>query len=175
MKLVALFLSFCLSLNVVAASSPTQALEQAFDNYHYALTVEWNQEDATFKENQTNIFFAQIDSLFAQGLTSEEISNFVEKKVSDQKLLSNIKTNMNKLAMEAGSTADLAALLNANSADFYQQGASWTASRAQVAGIVVAISALFLYGIFFNIKYGCLQTIDGVDSYCTDDPSYNQF
>ena len=175
MKLVALFLSLCISLNVLAASTPSQGLEQAFDNYHYAITVEWDQEDAAFKEIQTNIFFASIETLISQGLTKEEISNFVASKVTDQKVLSNLETKMNSLAKVATSPAELAALLNSHSSDFYQQGASWEASRAQVAGIVVAISALFVYGIFFNLKYGCVQTIDGVKSYCTDDPSYNHF
>ena len=175
MKLVALFLSLCLSLNVVAASAPSQALETAFDNYHYAITVEWDQEDAAFKEIQTNIFFSNIEKLISQGLTFDEISNFMESKVSDTKVLSTIEAQMTSLAKDATSPSEIAALLNTHSADLYQQGTSWTASRAQIAGIVVAISALFVYGIFFNLKYGCVQTIDGVKSYCTDDPSYNQF
>lgn len=175
MKLVALFLSLCLSLNVLAASTPSQDLEQAFDNYHYAITVEWDQEDATFKEIQTNLFFANIEKLISQGLTKEEISNFVASKVSDQKVLSNLEIKMNTLAKAATSPDELATLLNSHSSDFYQQGASWEASRTQVAGVVIAISALFVFSIFFNIKYGCVETINGVKDYCTDDPSYNHF
>lgn len=175
MKFVAMFLSLCITFNVLAASVPAQGLEQAFDNYHYALTVEWDQTDISFNETQTNLFFTNLETLIAQGLTNEEISRFVTKKVSDQKVLTHIQTQMSSLANQASSSTELAKLLSHASTEFYQQGASWEYSRAQVATIVVAISALFVFGVFFNIKYGCLQTIDGVESYCTDDPSYNQF
>lgn len=175
MKLVAMLLSFCISLNVLASSLPAQGLEQAFDNYHYSLTVEWDQSDVSFKEAQTNIFFTNLEALISQGLTNEEISNFVESKVSSQQMNSNIQTQLSLLASEASSSAELAKILSYSSTEFYQQGASWEYSRAQVATIIVAVSALFVFGVFFNIKYGCVQTIDGVKSYCTDDPSYNQF
>lgn len=175
MKLVAMLLSLCISLNVLASSVPSQELEQAFDNYHYSLTVEWDQSDVSFKEAQTNIFFANLDTLVSQGLTNEEISNFVAIKISDKKILSHIQSQMSVLANKASSSTELAKLLSHSSTEFYQQGASWEYSRAQVTTIVVAISALFVFGVFFNIKYGCHQTIDGVESYCTDDPTYNQF
>ena len=175
MKFISLLMTFCISLNVMAANGSIEGLEQAFNDYQYSITVDWNQEDESFKKEQTNLFFNELERLISQGLNNQDITDFVEKKVSNAKAFTHLQTEMNALALNATSAEDLAEILNNHSSDFYQQGASWTASRAQVAGIVIAISALFVYGVFFNLKFGCVQTIDGVKSYCTDDPSYNHF
>lgn len=52
MKLTALLLTFCFSLNVMASTGTVQELERHLDEYQYALTVEWDQKDQSFYQTQ---------------------------------------------------------------------------------------------------------------------------
>ena len=56
-----------------------------------------------------------------------------------------------------------------NAANFYARGANWNGFTVLRVGVITAISALFVYSVYFTVKYGCIQHENGVRSYCTDD------
>lgn len=153
MKMISMLLCFCFSLNVLAASN----LEEVYNDYQYSMTVEWDQKDQDFRNAKTEEFYKNMDALMASGLTTSEMMNFVEKKVSNKKAFEEMKAQ----AAQANSTQELAQIFNQNMNSMYAQGASWNGSNFLPTAVIVVISALFVYSIFFTIKYGCKESVDG--------------
>jgi hypothetical protein len=159
MKLTAWLLCLCFTMNVFAASTLTEAV----DEYNYALSVEWDQNDQAFKDTQTKIFFAKITELMDGGLTQQEVNEFVATKVSDKGFLS----ELSHFAKNARTVQDLMDILNTNSEHFYARGANWSGSTVLKGGVIAAVSALFIYSVYFSIKYGgCVETTGGTFTPC---------
>lgn len=153
MKTVSILLCLCFSLNVLAASN----IEAVYNDYQYAMTVEWDQKDLDFKNAQTSMFYENVDSLVASGLTSTELMTFVESKVSNKAALAELKA----AALNAGSTGEVLALVDANADQLFAQGANWSGSAVLRGAIITTISALFVYSIYFTIKHGCMESENG--------------
>lgn len=156
MKIISLILCLCLSMNVLAASGHSLELENVFDDYTYAMTVEWDQHDADFKANQTRVLFDQLSNLMHSGLTSQDIQNFIESRTvlapqAELALMANESTSIN----------DLISKFDNHSFSFYNAGASWTGTEKLTGTLVVAFSALFVFGVYFSIKNcGGTQRLD---------------
>lgn len=159
MKIISMILCLCFTANVFAASN----LEAVFNDYQYSMTVEWDQKDVNFKNAETEKFYKNLDALVAEGLTPNELMNFVSSKVQDKKALEALRLQASK----ATSNEEVLSILSQNAGSLYNQGASWTGREVLVGGIVAAGVALFAYSVFFSIKYGCKETLeDGTVSYC---------
>ena len=76
MKFLSLLLCLCLSMNVFS-STKFQDLEKSLDEYHFALTVEWDQKDKEFYNAQTEKFFTAVRN---SGLSQSEIISFSREK-----------------------------------------------------------------------------------------------
>lgn len=158
MKILSMMLCFCFTLNVFAASN----LEEVFNDYQYSMTVEWDQKDQDFKNTQTELFYKKIDSLVASGLTSKELMNFVESKVANKAALSAVLAE----ASAAQSTQEMMTIVNNHSENLYAKGANWNGETVKNVAIISVVSALFLYSIYFTIKYTCIEYVDGQKFKC---------
>jgi hypothetical protein len=155
MKIVALLLTFCMTLNVFAASGTTGALERELDQYQYALTVDWDQKDQVVYEKETKAFFERLGSLVnEQGVSKAEILALAEKKMGSKVALEALKLKLS-LVGELNSSAQIASVLRENSKDLYSQGASWSGNTDTVL-IGLAIAALVGYLVWFNANYDCV-------------------
>jgi hypothetical protein len=156
MKIISLFVAFCFSLNVMAASGTIKELERHLDDYHYALSVEWDQQDDKFYQAQTSAFYAKLKQLIMEkGISQEQILSLVEGKVNDKAALEALKLRLS-LANYTSSPEELARIVRESSKDFYAQGASWSAGSTItiVGGLLVA--AVIGYAIWWSANHKCV-------------------
>lgn len=159
MKVLALLLSLCMSLNLMAASGSTEALSQALDEYQYAITVEWDQKDQAFYQKETNAFFEKIGTAVVEGgLSKEAILALAEKKMGNKKSFEALKLKL-ALTGDVKSPEQLAKFLQENSKEFYQSGASWNGSIDWVStGLIVGLIALVAYSVWFSVTHECVES-----------------
>ena len=73
MRIISFVLCLCFSFNVLAHPGTVSDLERLFDDYNYSVTVDWDQKDQTFYENQTNIFFEKFADMMTAGISEKEV------------------------------------------------------------------------------------------------------
>lgn len=157
MRFVSLLVAFCFSLNVMASTGTIQELERHMDEYQYALSVEWDQQDQAFYDAQTKIFFEKMSKLVSAGLTQEEVLKMVEAKTKNKVALEALKLKISLLSKNA-SAEELAEIVKQSSKDLYSEGASWNGEVvfSVVFGLVV-IGAL-VYSIWWSANHECVAT-----------------
>lgn len=172
-KLTALILLLCLSLNTFAASGSIQELSNAFDQYQYAMTVEWDQQDKAFQEAQTKAFFQQLSRLMSEGLTQKEVLAMAESKMANKEALEALKTKLTVLN-RFESPEELAKFLSQNSKEFYAKGASWNGSvDPMTVLIVIGVAALIGYAIWFSATHECVAYDQRWE--CSSDTYYDDY
>lgn len=155
MKITSLLVMLCFTFNVLAGAGTVQELERQFDDYQYAMTVEWDQKDSKFQEAETMKFFDGVSNLMSKGLSTQEVMSMAEKKMGDKKALEALKLKLT-LAAKASSPEELSQILKVNSKEFYSHGASWNGSVVLTAGLVVLIVAVIGYSIWFDATHECV-------------------
>jgi hypothetical protein len=156
MRFISLFVAFCFSLNVMASTGTVQELERQLDDYHYSLSVEWDQEDQKFYETRTNEFFAKLKKLIMEeGLSQDQIMTLVEKKVHNKKVVEALKL---KLGLMAGKSSpeELAKIIQDSSKDLYSQGASWNGQVVITVAIGLLVAAVVGYAIWWDANHECV-------------------
>ena len=95
MRIVSLLVAMCFTLNVMASTGSLQEFERILDDYHYDLSVEWDQKDSDFYETKTKVFFKNLQRLIEEeGLSQEEINSIISRKVSNKKIIEALKLKM---------------------------------------------------------------------------------
>lgn len=156
MKIISILLMFCFSSNILAESKVIHALEQSLDDYQYTMTVEWDQKDSSFYDQETEKFFNKMSSLIQnEGFQKEEILLFAEAKMSNKKALEALKLKMNVLT-SSKSSKELAEVLRENSKDFYAKGASWNGFSTESL-LIAAIGAVLVYALWFYSSHDCVS------------------
>lgn len=88
MLALSLFLSSVVPSNVYAATTknykmtPAQvsaSVEEVFQKFQYAIAVEWDQKDETFKDNAERELVKGLLALIESGVTLEEIQSYMQK------------------------------------------------------------------------------------------------
>lgn len=156
MRIISLLVAFCFSLNVMASTGTVSALERAMDDYHYSLSVEWDQQDQNFYDVKTKEFFSKLETLIkSEGLTKEQIMSLVGKKANGQEVVNALQLKLSLL--EHGSSAeDLASMVQDASKDFYAQGASWNGRVVFPVVIGLLVAAVIGYTIWFDANHECI-------------------
>ncbi len=153
-KLFSFLLVLCFSLSAMASSSA--GLERAMDEYQFALTVEWDQKDQAVFQAKTDAFFAEMARLMSeQGLTKAEILSLAEKKMKNKEQLEALKLKL-ALAGKAGSSKELAGVLQESVKGMYQSGASWNGDAVLPILGGIALAALLGYAIWFSATHECV-------------------
>lgn len=154
MKFVAILLSFLITFNVMAG--PVQSLEIVMDDFHYSLTVEWDQKDQAFYDAKTEAFMGQMSKLIKENnVSKEEVLSLAQKKMNNSKAYEALKLKMTLLQTNV-SAEQLAEMLKDSAKDFYSAGASWNGevlTYAIVGLFVIAIG----YTIWFHATHECVQ------------------
>lgn len=60
-----------------ALASSTEALKNLMDEYHYAMTVEWDQRDPIFAQEAQKSFEQGLEELRVQGLSTQQLKSVV--------------------------------------------------------------------------------------------------
>lgn len=96
MKFVAILLSFLITFNVMASS--VQSLESAMDDFHYTLTVDWDQKDQAFYNVKTDEFIVKMSKLIKENnISREEVLALAQKKMNNSKAYEALKLKMTLL------------------------------------------------------------------------------
>lgn len=154
MKIFTIILCLLLSFNALAGS--LIEIEKGLDDYHYAITVEWDQKDQKFYDEKTQVFFDVIQTSLSAGVTKEDILSLVEKKSTNHANFQALKLKMSLLSPQATSSNELAELLKNSSTDFYRRGVSWDGDVMAYVGLGIVFAALLSYAIWHEIKYECV-------------------
>jgi hypothetical protein len=178
MKLISALLCLCLTFNVLAASGTVQELERALDEYQYALTVEWDQKDASFMEAKTEEFHQAVAVLMDQGLTEKEVMSLMSQKIKNSKDLEAMTLKIKLLTKKATSPSEMAKIVSDNAKSLYTTGASWDGYVfASIAGGIGFI-ALMVFLSVRSSKRTCVATAQGTQcgwySQYQDGPQFYQ-
>jgi hypothetical protein len=153
MRFMSMILALTLSANVFAGS--VSELEKNLNDYHYALTVEWDQKDAAFYEAKSQEFFAQMTKLIKEeGLSQAEVIKLAETKM-DKAAVEALKLKFNLLSKNA-SAQDLAKAIQDSSKNLYAQGANWRGEVVIPVAIGLVIAGLIGYSIYWDATHECV-------------------
>lgn len=153
MRFLSVILAFTLSMNVFAGS--VVELEKSLNDYHYALTVEWDQKDAAFYEAKSQEFFAQMTKLIQEeGLSQAEVLKLAESKM-DKSAVEALKLKFSLLSKNT-SAEELAQAIKESSQNLYAQGASWNGSVIIPVAVGLVIAGVIGYAIWFSATHECV-------------------
>ena len=156
MRIISFLVAFCFSLNVMASTGTIQELERHMDDYQYALSVEWDQEDQAFYEAQTKAFFEKMGKLINEnGLTQDQILKLVETKTKNKQAIEALKLKLSVLAKGA-SVEELAQIVKEYSKDLYSQGASWNGHVVFSVVIGLVVVGALAYSIWWDASHECV-------------------
>lgn len=137
MKIWSYVLSFCFMLNSFSAMAGTQELKAVIDDYQYALTVEWDQKDKKFFEEQTSLFLKKVELMIVEGqINHSEIIDVINQESANASLKRDLLEKIKLL--NNSSPEELARFLSDNTTSLYQSGSSW-APASTVFGVGVGI------------------------------------
>lgn len=157
MRIASLLLAFCFTFNVMAASGTVSEFERAMDDYHYALSVEWDQQDQAFYDARTKEFFSRLKNLIGnEGLSGEQIMTVVEKRAGNKTAVNALKLKM-ELIQKNSSSEDLAALIKESSREIYAQGASWNGQAIVPVAIGLLIAGAIGYAVWWSATHECVS------------------
>ena len=150
-------------MNVFANTGSMKTFEALLDDYHYTMTVEWDQNDLKFQEEKSKEFINKMQVLIAtESLSQQDIINVVEKKINNKEVIDALKLRAT-LAGGLASTDELAKFMLESSNDFYAQGASWN-GRMIIPFIIVVSSLIAIsFAMWYSFTHGCktyAQTCD---------------
>lgn len=115
------------------ASTHQSGLKAAFEEFQYAMTVEWDQKDAVFAKEATQNLKNEIMNLEAQGLTKEDLILFARTEIKNQKFSQDLEQVLN-----AGLSPLAAKELLIKSLKKPQMaGASWSADPHLVRNLLI--------------------------------------
>lgn len=145
MRIIAFVLSLMISFNLCASETGVRALSHLVDEYHYSLTVEWDQQDKAAFKKINDEYRVQIEQLLQkESISKEELTQFYEARVQDKKVLEGLKAQLAQLP--ANPSSDELFAFFQNSKALYSQGASWVGDVLIVAG-----AGLFVIGFLYFI------------------------
>lgn len=156
MRIISLLVAFCFSLNVMASTGTIQELERHMDEYQYALSVEWDQQDQAFYDTQTKIFFAKMGELIQEGgLTQPEIMKMVETKSKNKDAIEALKLKLSVLSKGA-SPEELANIVKESAKDMYAEGASWNGEVVFSVALGIVLVGVLAYSIWWSATHECV-------------------
>lgn len=172
--LITFALAFCISMTASASSGAVQGLNQLMNDYHYSMTVEWDQTDSDFQKNTTAQFSKGMKKLIQEkGLTKEELLSVLESRVKSQEELAGLKLKVSLLPKDLSEEQEIVYLLN--SVEQGNQGASWNGEvlAKSFLAIVVVFMAISLAN---SIQQGeCVERSSELRETCDDGGCYEYY
>lgn len=96
------FITLVLALSIFSGSamaSTHNGLKTAFEEFNYAITVEWDQRDASFLEAKKLELSQAIGALEAEGMTRKELITFAKSQIKDATLAKSLDSVLDAVAM----------------------------------------------------------------------------
>lgn len=139
------------TLSTSTYASVNNGLRTALDELNYSLTVEWDQTDKEFFNQQVERFKETIQDLRREGLSDAELLTFLNSQVPNDQVARDLKQTFSIVNISEMSPSELNDHILSTARKSQQTGASWNgyAVLAQVtAGLVVL--GLFVWYVSAN-------------------------
>lgn len=141
-RLSTLLLAFAFVTTASASTVGAHSIKAAIDEFNFAVTVEWDQQDQAFYQAQMKKFLADLNTLRAQGVTTAEIIDVAVSTVKNEKLALEMKSILELIEVEKLSGADAQAMLLEAAKNNSSTGASWSSDAWVWIGPVLGIAIL---------------------------------
>lgn len=173
-KLIALML--IVSVFTVSAHAATNSgLKAAFDELNYSLTVEWDQKDKVFQQEQMKKFTSTLRDLQAKGLTNSQLVDFVKNEVKNERVAKDLETAFNMISINKMGASEANKYIVDTMKKSYSTGASWNGEvliYVAAALLIVAVAIAIANADTVYVGGGSSCYYDDVyvcDTYCYDD------
>lgn len=147
-NLIALLLSFFI-FTAQASASTNGSLKLAFDELNFALTVEWDQKDKAFYQKEVSEFQAKINVLRAEGLTNQELLDFLMANIKDKAAAADLKQFYEVASAQKLTPIEIESMTRELVNRHYARGADWIGTVLLIGAaaivLVVGITALMLW------------------------------
>ena len=145
-KIMAVFI-LTFSFNTFANSpiSQMKQLKSAFDQLNFSLQVEWDQKDKKFYNQKIGEFHKEIKKLQAEGLSNEELLEFVKLNIKDKKLASDIDDLFATIKTSGMTQKEARKFALDYVSRNYAQGVNWLGESSAVvllAGLILIVALL---------------------------------
>lgn len=145
---MALVLSFFILSTQVQAGT-NGSLKLAFDELNFALTVEWDQKDKAFYRKQVSEFQSKINVLRAEGLTNQELLDFLVANIHDKAAANDLKQIYEMASAQKLSPEEIEGMTRELVNRHYARGADWIGTVLLIGAgaivLVIGITALMLW------------------------------
>ena len=141
-RLSTLLLAFAFVTTASASTVGAHSIKAAIDEFNFAVTVEWDQQDQAFYQAQMKKFLANLNTLRAQGATTAEIIDVAVSTVKNEKLASEMKSILELIEVEKLSVEEAQGMLLEATKNSSSTGASWSSDAWVWIGPVLGIAIL---------------------------------
>lgn len=145
--MIRMILAFVISTSAVFAD---ENLKKAFDEYNYAMTVEWDQKDPVFLEKIKTNF---LNDLKHSGATSLEILRYSSSRVPDQRLRLDLNRVITALKAEQISLEDAQEILMKSVQRSMGSGASWMGWGDWIGWGIEIMIILYFWFVLGQFKF----------------------
>jgi hypothetical protein len=136
-------LSFVISLFIfMQAGHASTGVKDLLDEYHYAVTVEWDQKDETFIQAQEDKLLIGLENALATSVNPENVVKEILAQIPDQKLKADITQAFTLFKKDEISKEQILTLVQSHQASMNQQGTSWSPVMKIIIGVVVGYVVL---------------------------------
>lgn len=141
-RLSTLLLAFAFVTTASASTVGAHSINAAIDEFNFAVTVEWDQQDQAFYQAQMKKFLANLNTLRAQGATTAEIIDVAVSTVKNEKLAQEMKSILELIEVEKLSVEEAQGMLLEATKNNSSTGASWSSDAWVWIGPVLGIAVL---------------------------------
>ncbi len=138
-KTIALLISLSF-FSLHAKEATHDVLKSAFDELHYSLTVEWDQKDSEFYQEQMKAFSKKLGELQKQGLDNKELIKFVTQQIPDEKMANDLEKTLNMIDLNLMDPAEARQYALNAMVDSYSSGANYSGSTGIMIGSILLIT-----------------------------------
>lgn len=148
-KMTISFLALTLCI-AQANASARDDLKKAFDELTYSLSVEWNQTDRVFHDEQVAKFNQKIHEFQAQGLSNADMLAFAANQVKDQNLAQEVRATMVYIQINKLPADQALKLVRDTMAKTHSNGASWSSDAFLTSWGPLLLLAVLVAAFGFN-------------------------
>lgn len=159
MKKVCLFILSMVILSVHVSAGTENSLPQIFSELNYALTVDWDQKDPAFYEQQVKKFSSQLAKMQEEGLTNQQLVDYAIAQIKDERSARDARTAFTLIQINKMSPMEARQTVQDLMKQSYGRGASWNADGGGAVDAIVAIAtlALIAYAVVYIVQRTCIS------------------
>jgi hypothetical protein len=142
-KFIAMLVIFSVFI-VHAQASTNEGLKAAYNELNYSLTVDWDQKDKEFHDEQMKKFTAAIRDLQSQGLTNSQLLDFAKSQVNNAQVVKDLEVAFNMIQINKMSGPEANKYILDIFKKSYSTGASWNGDVILSASFIVVVTVLLV-------------------------------